>query len=152
MLSALFLFPTACTAPDEDEDDGEVEGDADTDGDADADADSDADADADSDADTDADTDADACEPMNSGDDWAWKGQCPQMTTPCDIVVTGCTFTIDYDADGGMTMGMPYGGSISGTTVTFNDDDAVTGCVGELADPDSISGECADGCSFRLQR
>jgi hypothetical protein len=120
---------------------------------ADADADTDADTDADADADTDADSDTDlACSPMTSGDDWAWDGECPQMVTPCDIVVTDCAIAIDYEDDGGMTMGMPYSGTIAGTTVTFADDNTVRGCEGVLEDPDTISGTCRDGCTFTLSR
>ena len=93
-----------------------------------------------------------ACSTMNSGTDWAWTGECPQMRTPCDIVVDGCSLTIDYSADGGMTMGMPYSGTISGDTVTFGDDDSVTGCVGTIEDPDKVTGTCSNGCSFTLRR
>lgn len=93
-----------------------------------------------------------SCEVMNSGDDWYWSGGCPQMRTPCDIVVSGCSLTIDYEADGGMTMGMPYEGSIEGSTVTFADGDSVTGCVGTLEDADTMSGTCDGGCTFSLQR
>ena len=70
------------------------------------------------------------CDAMSSGDDWYWNGECPQMRTPCDIVVDGCSLTIDYNADGGMTMGMPYEATIEGSTVTFADGDSMTGCVG----------------------
>ena len=113
-----------------------------------------ADADTDTDADTDADTDTDtpACATVNSGDDWAWSGECPQMTTPVLITVEECTMTLDYDAVGGMTMGMPYSATIEGDTVTFADDDTVDGCVGTVEDADRISGSCADGCTFRLRR
>lgn len=93
-----------------------------------------------------------ACDAMNSGDDWAWQGECPQMRTPCDIVVDGCSLTIDYAADGGMTMGMPYAGTIDGSTITFEDGDSVPGCVGTLEDADTVSGSCSDGCTFTLKR
>ncbi|MFN7144956.1 MAG: hypothetical protein ACK4YP_14360 [Myxococcota bacterium] len=93
-----------------------------------------------------------ACAPLTSGDDWAWQGACPQMRTPCDIVVTGCSLAIDYAADGGMTMGMPYAGTIDGSTITFTDGDTVTGCVGTIEDADTVSGTCDDGCTFTLER
>ena len=89
---------------------------------------------------------------MNSGTDWKWEGECPQMRTPCDIVVKGCEVAIDYDADGGMTMGMPYAGTISGNTITFEDGDILTGCVGTLSDADNASGTCDDGCTWELSR
>ncbi len=100
---------------------------------------------------TDTDT-TPTCDPMNSAADWAWYGACPQMRTPCDIVVTGCSFAIDYEADGGMTMSMPFGGTINGNVVTFNDDNGVTGCVGTLTAPDQIEGSCDGGCTFELHQ
>jgi len=93
-----------------------------------------------------------ACATLNSGDDWAWSGECPQMRTPCDIVVDGCSLTIDYAADGGMTMGMPYAGTISGDTITFEDGDSVGGCTGTIEDPDKVTGSCTGGCTFTLRR
>lgn len=99
-----------------------------------------------------ADTDAAPCATLASGDDWAWQGECPQMRTPCDIVVTECALAIDYAADGGMTMGMPYAGTIDGTTITFEDGDSVTGCVGTIEDADTVSGTCDGGCTFTLKR
>jgi hypothetical protein len=93
-----------------------------------------------------------ACATMSSGTDWAWDGECPQMVTPCDIVVTECSFVIDYEADGGMTMSMPFGGVIVDDQVTFNNDNGVTGCVGTLVDADTVEGSCADGCTFTLSR
>lgn len=92
------------------------------------------------------------CATLNSGDDWSFNGECPQMRTPCDIVVDGCSLTIDYAADGGMTMGMPYEGTIEGDTITFADGDSVTGCVGTIEDADTVSGTCDGGCSFTLRR
>lgn len=92
------------------------------------------------------------CATLNSGDDWSWNGDCPQMRTPCDIVVDGCSLTIDYAADGGMTMGMPYEGTIEGDTITFADGDSVTGCVGTIEDADTVSGTCDGGCDFTLRR
>lgn len=92
------------------------------------------------------------CDPMRSGTDWAWDGQCPMMVTPCDIVVDGCSLTIDYEADGGMTMGMPYTGTISGDQISFEDGDSVDGCTGTLIDPDTVEGSCAGGCTFTLTR
>lgn len=105
-------------------------------------------------ADTSSDTSSDtaSCSELSSGTDWAWTGECPQMPTPCDIVVTGCSLTIDYAADGGMTMGMPYAGTIEGDTVTFADDNGVTGCVGTILDADHVEGTCGDGCTFELAR
>ena len=119
---------------DEDEDDGEAAAADDTGGSS-----------------TDTGTEAN-CATMSSGDDWKWNGECPQMRTPCDIVVTGCTFVIDYAADGGMTMGMPYAGSIDGSSIQFEDGDSVTGCTGTLEDADTISGSCDGGCTFTLER
>ncbi len=95
---------------------------------------------------------ASACATLNSGDDWDFNGECPQMRTPCDIVVDGCSLTIDYAADGGMTMGMPYEGTIEGDTITFADGDSVTGCVGTIEDADTVSGTCDGGCTFTLRR
>ncbi len=107
----------------------------------------------DSAADTDADTDTVTCAPLNTGEDWAWQGECPQMRTPCDIVVDGCSVSVDYSAEpGGMTMGMPYAGTIDGNTVTFEDGDSVDGCVGTIEDADTVSGTCAGGCTFTLRR
>lgn len=111
----------------------------------------------DSAADTDLDTSADsgsggACSALSSGDDWAWNGECPQMRTPCDIVVDGCSLTIDYEADGGMTMGMPYEGTIEGDTITFADGGSVNGCVGTIETADKVSGTCDGGCTFTLRR
>ena len=93
-----------------------------------------------------------ACATLNTGDNWAWQGECPQMRTPCDIVVTECSLAIDYAADGGMTMGMPYAGTITGSTITFEDGDEVTGCVGTIEDADTVSGTCSGGCTFTLRR
>lgn len=95
---------------------------------------------------------AGTCDAVNSGTDWAWEGACPQMYTPCDIVVTECSLAIDYEADGGMTMGMPFAGTISGNTITFEDGDLVTGCVGTIEDADHISGTCDGPCEFTLTR
>ena len=92
------------------------------------------------------------CDAMSSGDDWYWTGECPQMRTPCDIVVVGCSLSIDYSADGGMTMGMPYEATIEGSTVTFADGDSVAGCVGSLEDADTMTGTCDGGCTFTLRR
>lgn len=92
------------------------------------------------------------CDTMNSGTDWKWEGECPQMRTPCDIVVTECELAIDYDADGGMTMGMPYAGTIDGNTITFEDGDILSGCVGTLIDADHAEGTCDTGCTWELSR
>lgn len=95
-----------------------------------------------------ADTDvAGACAAMTSGEDWAWDGECPMMLTPCEIEVTECSLTIGYSS--GMTMGMPDGGTISGSTVTFTGG-TVEGCTGEILDANTIEGSCADGCTFTL--
>lgn len=93
-----------------------------------------------------------SCAALNSGDDWSWNGECPRMRTPCDIVVTGCSLTIDYDADGGMTMGMPYEATIEGDTISFADGDSVPGCVGTVESADKVSGTCDGGCTFTLRR
>ena len=74
------------------------------------------------------------------------------MRTPCDIVVDGCSFTIDYEADGGMTMGMPTGGTIEGDTVTFTEDNGVTGCTETIIDADTVEGTCDGGCTYTLSR
>lgn len=103
---------------------------------------------------TDTDTGGGAvCSELSSGTDWYWNGECPQMITPCDIVVDGCSLTIDYEADGGMTMGMPYDGVIDGDTITFGqgEDWGPTDCVGTIISPDEVSGTC-NGCEFTLQR
>jgi hypothetical protein len=103
------------------------------------------------DTDTGGDT-APPCATVNSGDDWAWMDQCPRMTTPVVIEVNGCEMALDYDAVGGMTMGMPYAGTIDGDTVTFSDGDTVTGCVGTVETADKISGSCDGGCTYELRR
>jgi hypothetical protein len=98
------------------------------------------------------DTDNAACDTLNSGTNWVFNGECPQMRTPCDMVVDSCALTIDYTADGGMTMGMPYAGTIAGNTITFEDGDSITGCVGTIEDADTVSGSCDGGCTFTLSR
>ena len=98
------------------------------------------------------DTGNGTCEPVTSGTDWAWKGGCPRMRTPCDIVVTECSLAIDYEADGGMDMDMPHAATVVGSTVTFADDNSVTGCVGTVQNADSIEGTCDGGCDFTLTR
>lgn len=103
-------------------------------------------------ADTNGGDTAPACSTVNSGDDWAWLGQCPGMTTPVAITVDGCAMTLDYDAVGGMTMGMPYSATIDGDTVTFADDNSVDGCVGTVETADKIAGSCDGGCTFELKR
>lgn len=103
-------------------------------------------------ADTSGDDTAPACSTVNSGDDWAWSGECPQMSTPVVITVDGCAMTLDYDAVGGMTMGMPYSATIDGDTVTFADDNSVGGCVGTVETADKITGSCDGGCTFKLKR
>lgn len=103
-------------------------------------------------SDTDPTGSSTTCATLNSGTDWYWDGECPMMVTPCDIVVEGCSLSIDYEADGGMTMGMPYSGTISGSTISFADDDTVTGCVGTIVDADHVEGSCGDGCTFTLER
>ena len=92
-----------------------------------------------------------ACTTINDGE-WAWRGECPQMTTPVMIEVTGCELALDYDAVGGMTMGMPYSGTLGTDTVIFNDDDSVDGCVGDILGPDEIEGSCDGGCTFTLKQ
>lgn len=141
MILFLSTFLLACSAGGKDTSDSSA--------DADTDADTDTDTDTDTDADTDSDTDAD-CTPITPGDDWAWTGECPQMTTPTEIAVSGCELTIAYSS--GMTMGMPYSATVSGTTVTFADDDSVTGCVGTAESSDKIEGSCDGGCTFKLKR
>lgn len=88
------------------------------------------------------------CTVLASGD-WAFKGECPQMRTPLVMTVTDCSFTLDYTGTG-MTMGMPYAGTIDGTTVTFEDGDTVTGCTGTAEAADEITGTCDGGCTFSL--
>ncbi len=41
-----------------------------------------------------------ACSVLNSGTDWAWVGECPQMRTPMDLVVTR------------LASGLPVGGDL----------------------------------------
>lgn len=97
----------------------------------------------------DTDTVAEApCTVLASGD-WAFKGECPQMRTPLVMTVTDCSFTLDYSGTG-MTMGMPYAGTIDGDVVTFEDGDSVTGCTGTAEAPDQITGTCDGGCTFSL--
>lgn len=103
-------------------------------------------------ADTGSGDTAPTCSTVSPGDDWAWSGECPGMTTPVVVEVDGCTLTLDYDAVGGMTMGMPYSATIEGDAVTFADDNGVDGCVGTVETADKITGSCADGCTFKLKR
>lgn len=93
---------------------------------------------------------APACAVLDPGEDWAWNGDCPQMRTPCEIVVDGCDVEIAYSS--GMTMGMPYAGTIDGDTITFQDGDTVDGCVGTVEDADKVTGSCGGGCTFTLRR
>lgn len=86
-------------------------------------------------------------------EDWAFYGECPRMRTPCEIWVADeatCAFDVTYSS--GMTMDMPYSFTVAGDTVTFGDDNGITGCVGTLQGPDYVSGTCADGCTFTLER
>lgn len=92
-----------------------------------------------------------ACATVNPGDNWAWNGECPQMRTPVVIAVSDCTLTLDYDAVGGMTMGMPYSATVSGDQMTFDDGDSVSGCVGTVESADEITGTC-DGCDYTLKQ
>lgn len=92
---------------------------------------------------------------VNAGKDWYWSGSCPQMVTPCDLVCSDGTLTIDYEADGGMTMGMPFSATVEGTNVVFEDGDTVLDCQGAVLDEDTIAGSCASGaerCDFILVR
>ena len=93
-----------------------------------------------------------ACSVVNPGDDWGWLGECPGMPTPVAITVDGCPLTLDYEAVGGMTMGMPYSATIEGDIVTFANDDSVKDCTGTIATADKIEGECRGGCTFTLKR
>jgi hypothetical protein len=112
-------------------------------------SDTDAVGDTDGGGDTDTDTDVEpTCDAMTAGEDWAWRGECPQMLTPCEIEVDGCTISIAYSS--GMTMGMPDGGEIEGNEITFTGG-SYDNCVGTLEDADTISGSC-DGCTFTLTR
>lgn len=95
---------------------------------------------------------APACATVNAGDDWAWSGECPQMNTPVVVTVDGCAMTLDYDAVGGMTMGMPYSAAITSDSVIFADDNSVSGCVGTVETADKITGSCGDGCVYTLKR
>lgn len=97
-------------------------------------------------------SEAPPCVTVNSGTEWSWYGECPQMPTPCDIVVTECAMAIDYEADGGMTMGMPFAATISGSTITFEDGSSVPGCTGTVMDADHIEGSCEGGCTFELRQ
>jgi len=47
---------------------------------------------------------------------------------------------------------MPYSGIITDNTITFADGDSVLGCTGTIEDADTVSGSCADGCTFTLRR
>ena len=85
-------------------------------------------------------------------DDWAWTGSCPQMTVHVAIAVVDCALTIDYRPSGMMTMGMPFTGTITETTVIFADGDTVTGCVGAIEGPNRVTGGCDGGCTFDLDR
>lgn len=154
MLALLAVLLVGCSGSQPSDSNPDTESPTDTDDSPSGNEDSPADDDspADSPAGPDTDTDPGSCDPMSSGNDWAWSGQCPGMVTPCDITVDGCAVTIDYSADGGMTMGMPYSATISGSTVTFADDNTKSGCVGTLDDPDTITGTCDGGCTFTLSR
>jgi hypothetical protein len=91
------------------------------------------------------------CTAINDGN-WAWRGECPQMGTPVVIAVDGCALALDYDAVGGMTMGMPYAGTLGVDTVVFDDGDSVGGCVGDILGPDEIEGSCDGGCTYTLEQ
>ncbi len=93
-----------------------------------------------------------ACATLTPGTDWAWHGACPQMTTPVDVAVDGCALTLDYTHHDGMTMGMPYAGTVDGDTVTFAAGDTVTGCLGTVVSADRVDGTCDGGCAFSLKR
>ena len=140
-------FLLLCACPPSEPTSATTKDDADSDTDSDSDADADADSDSDSDADT--DTGAAGCDPVSSGTDWAWTGECPGMDTPCEIVVSGCEMSIDYSS--GMSMGMPIAGLVAGSEVTFTGG-TVPGCVGTVIDPDTIEGSCGDGCTYTLSR
>jgi hypothetical protein len=117
-------------------------------GEGDADTDADSDSDSDADADSEADTDTGHCIALEAGSDWAWSGDCPGMRTPCELAQAGCAVELSYD---GMTMGMPYSGTVAGDQVSFADDNSVHGCAGTAVSPSEISGTC-DGCTFLLSR
>lgn len=103
------------------------------------------------DTDTDAGDDtAPACTAITPGDDWEWRGECPQMTTPVTVEVNGCDLVLSYPS--GMTMDMPYSGTVSGDAATFADDDGVTGCTGTAETADKITGSCDGGCTYTLKR
>ncbi len=87
------------------------------------------------------------CVALNPGD-WVFKGECPQMRTPLVMTVDACEITLDYSGTG-MTMGMPFAGTVDGDQITFDDGDGVTGCVGTVEAADSVTGTC-DGCTFSL--
>lgn len=93
-----------------------------------------------------------ACETINPGEDWAWTGDCPQMRTPVVIAVDGCDLALDYEPVGGMTMGMPYSGTVAGDVVTFANDNSVRGCEGTVISADKIEGSCNGGCTYTLKR
>lgn len=94
-------------------------------------------------------SEAPGCDAMTAGEDWTWEGECPQMLTPCEIQVEGCSIIIGYKS--GMTMDMPRGGEIVGNTITFTDS-GIAGCVGTLEDANNVSGTCDGGCTFTLYR
>ena len=90
-----------------------------------------------------------ACAELTTGEDWAFHGECPQMTTPCEITFDACGIRITYAS--GMTMGMPTKGTIEGDTITFRGGD-YAGCVGAVVSADEVTGSCGDGCTFDLTR
>ena len=130
-------------------------GDADTDSDADTDADSDRDADTDTDADADTDSDTDTDVPItpvcgvDPAEDWAWSGFCPGSLTKCAVAMSDCSMTITYS---GGDAGMPHAGTVSGSTITFDDGATMHGCTGALQTADKIAGSCSGGCTFELSR
>jgi hypothetical protein len=145
----VFPFVLLAACPQSEETTKDTGGDADTDTDSDTDTDTDADTDSDTDTDADTDTAAGGCSTVSSGEDWAWDGDCPGMYTPCEIVVSDCSFTITYSS--GMSMGMPTGGTIAEDVVTFSGG-SVAGCTGNVMDADTIEGTCQGGCSYTLSR
>lgn len=90
------------------------------------------------------------CSEITSGDDWAWHGECPQMTTPCVVVFDPetCSFTIDYPS--GMTMDMPNAATVVDADVSFSGG-GQTNCVGTVTDPEHLTGTC-DGCTWELRK
>jgi hypothetical protein len=107
------------------------------------DAEADADTDTDTDIDTDTDTDTDAsCTVLTSGH-WSMDGTAFGMAMDADLDTKekGCSFTF---SNWNMSMSVPEGGTVSGSTVALTGDSYWATCTGTAASETEASGACSD--------